>query len=286
MTSTAGENTTGYREPTREAPKVLRYGPFVPAPTFSALTLALLALGMVALLGAESDAHFTCWRDAPGDTPRCERRSRPLLSLETPVERVIPVILEHDGTFDVLRYDGITLLLPNAPPGPFSAFLNAPDALRMESADDDAGGLFGACVLFVLAAFFLPRAFVGTAPRRLIVDRARDLLRAPGAEIPLGDIAWVLVETFEGRFSRALGARVALERVDGTTVPLAPYGRPWRVAHERVAHALAQAIGVDVVVRASADLRDSPPLRHPVLAAQVFFATLVLAVLIMVARLV
>ncbi len=277
----------GYREPEREPPRQIRYGPFAPAPAFLALTLAALALSGLALTRAESDAVFECWRDAPGESPRCVRRSRRVLFPDA--VRTTPVILEHDGTFDVLRYDGITLLLPNAPPGPFSAFLNAPEALHMEAPDDDAGGLVLACLLLVLGVFFFPRALVGTAPRTLIVDRAFDVLRVLGPwgrgsiEVPLRDVARVRIETFpDGVVERHLGARVLIERADGSTVPLAPYGRPTLAAHTRAAEALAKAVGVEVEVRASKELRAGPPVRHPVIVVQLLAAGVVIAMLVAV----
>jgi hypothetical protein len=294
----APDEPTGlYREPAREPPRVVRYGPFVPSPAALAGTLVLALLSVVTYQSAELDSEVECWRAHGGEAPRCVRRSQLLAAPALTVTTT--AVLRRAGSsgssppagafIDVLEHDGITWMLPNNPPGRLSAFLDAPELLHVRDRGDTGTPPFLPAMLLVLAAFFFPRTLIGLVPRRLIVDRsARVLLvrRAWGAtlEVSIDEIARVRVETMgDDALSRLRGARVVIERVDSAIVPLADYARPFRSTHLRAAKALAKALGVDVTTAASAALRSSPPFVDGVLALQLGAAAVAIGVCVWLA---
>jgi hypothetical protein len=276
----------GYRASAAEPTRRIDYGPFAPAWKHTALVVSFTMGAVLALASAEVAAEVHCWRSAPGAAPTCERSVRKLTSPD--VVHVAPAVLRRlgppGGESDVLEFDGITLMLPNNPPGPFTAFLDTPGQQNVagdEGVDNAGCYLLGICL--VLIAFFLPRALVGVPSRRLVIDRAAgDLVVAPGwfpgerEIVPLAHIASVRVETCgDGFLDRLRGARVVLELVDGAVFPLLPYARPRRGTHLATASVLARALGRDEpVVSALHAPPTSPAARGRILAAQLVSAVL------------
>lgn len=285
MTRAAKETTAetaGYREAAKEPTLRIRVGPFAPSPGPLALVL-LAGLGVAVLLPhAERSAEFECRREESGAAPDCVRRSRTYLSPD--VVRSSPAVLERAGpsgnapplpaSIDVIRWDGITLMLPNNPPGPLTHFLDDPDALSIRTDGDSDGGIFLVLLLVMAGAFFFPLTLVGAGWRWVVVDRRRGVVGMGQVEIPIDELARVRVEAFgDGALTRLRGVRIVLERVDGTLVPLAPYARPPSGMHVRTAWTLAKALGLgEPRFVAAPGLAASPPSRGLLLALQIALA--------------
>jgi hypothetical protein len=270
-----------YREAAREPPVRIGYGPLPPDPIGIAWTVACFAIALASFASAESSSVVECTRERVGDAPVCVRRTRLLRARE--VERTSPAVLRRDSVsaglpIDVLEYDGITLMLPNNPPGPLSELLDTPTELRARTSEHDAlhGGFF--VVLFAaLGAFGLPRLLDGAGRRALVVDRTGRMvsLGTTGKllELSFDDVDAVRVETFgDDLVSKLRGARVCVRRTDGTVLALATYGRPPYAHSVRVATKLAKALGVTVEVVRAPSLRGSAPMRSVWLVAQVVAA--------------
>ena len=281
-----------YREPQRTPPRRIALGPFAPSPRALAFVVLLATSAVSLIASAELSAEVECWRTETGAPPQCVRRARPLASPDTVVAS--PASLVRAGPsgnappagawIDELRFDGITVMLPNNPPGPLTIFLETPESRRVRMHDGVSVPVALPAFVVVLLAFFLPRVVIGLAPRRLLVDRAAGELvigtRWPRAvlRVALEQLARVRVEHRDGSlFERVEGARVVLELVDGTEVPLTPFARPPRAAHLAAARALATELALpEVLSRASPTVPISPPTGGRVLAVQLAGAAVAL----------
>src|SRR5687767_3243084 len=120
-----------YREPQRTPPRRISLGPFAPSPRALVLVVLLAAVAASLAASAELSAEVECWRTQAGAPPQCVRRARMLASPDTVVAS--PASLVRAGPsgnappagawIDELRFGGMTVMLPNNPPGPLTIFL-------------------------------------------------------------------------------------------------------------------------------------------------------------------
>lgn len=261
----SAKQNLSYREPAREPPRRMGYGPLPPDPIAIVLTLALTLLAVANFASAVSRSEVECIRDRAEDEPTCVRTTWLLHDPEH--ERSAPALLRREGIsaglpMDVLEYDGITLMLPNNPPGPLTDFLDDPTDHYVLLIEDAAlhGGFF-ALLFATLAAFVLPRALHVLARRSITIDRAAGTVRVGDTEVSIEDIASVRVQTCgDDVLSKVRGARVVLRMKNVTEVPLARYVRPGLARQSRFATELAKALGTKVEVVPTPGVPSSPPI--------------------------